>query len=140
MGHVELHRHVSAGRHTRHADSAVGRAERNQSLCSASRSVYGQAEQQQERRVCTDLHVPILSAMLAPRPGPRGNGGSALSDSDEFYPCSFVIFGATGHLSATKLLPALYDLEAAGRLPEVTNFIAFGRREHDDASWARQME
>ena len=63
-----------------------------------------------------------------------------MSDSDEFYPCSFVIFGATGHLSATKLLPALYDLEAAGRLPEVTNFIAFGRREHDDASWARQME
>jgi glucose-6-phosphate 1-dehydrogenase len=67
-------------------------------------------------------------------------GDSTLSDSDELYPCSFVIFGATGHLSATKLLPALYDLEAAGRLPEVTNFIAFARREHDDASFAQQME
>jgi len=59
---------------------------------------------------------------------------------DASYPCSFVIFGATGHLSATKLLPALFDLEAAGRLPAVTNFIAFGRRAHDDASWAAQME
>jgi glucose-6-phosphate 1-dehydrogenase len=55
------------------------------------------------------------------------------------YPCSFVIFGATGHLAATKLLPSLYHLEAAGRLPEVTNFIAFARREWDDAGWAQHM-
>lgn len=59
---------------------------------------------------------------------------------DACYPCSFVIFGATGHLSATKLLPALFDLEVAGRLPEVTNFIAFARRPHDDGSWCSQME
>ncbi len=59
--------------------------------------------------------------------------------SEELYPCSFVIFGATGHLSATKLLPALYDLEAGGRLPEVTNFIATGRRPYDDRTWAAQM-
>ncbi|MCW5622016.1 MAG: glucose-6-phosphate dehydrogenase [Burkholderiales bacterium] len=59
---------------------------------------------------------------------------------DALYPCSFVIFGATGHLSATKLLPALFDLEAGGRLPDVTNFIAFARRQYDDESWAAQME
>jgi len=59
---------------------------------------------------------------------------------DSFFPCSFVIFGATGHLSATKLLPALFDLEVAGRLPAVTNFIAFARRPHDDASWTAQIE
>jgi glucose-6-phosphate 1-dehydrogenase len=63
-----------------------------------------------------------------------------VNGNEDFYPCSFVIFGATGHLSATKLLPALYQLEAAGRLPAVTNFIAFARRPHDDASFARQME
>lgn len=50
-------------------------------------------------------------------------------------PCNFVIFGATGNLAAIKLLPALYRLEVAGRLPEVLNFIAFGRREYDDAGW-----
>jgi glucose-6-phosphate 1-dehydrogenase len=63
-----------------------------------------------------------------------------LIDTGQLYPCSFVIFGATGHLSATKLLPALYNLEQAGRLPAVTNLIAFARRPHDDASWAQQME
>ncbi|HEU5283241.1 MAG TPA: glucose-6-phosphate dehydrogenase [Burkholderiales bacterium] len=61
-------------------------------------------------------------------------------NADDLFPCSFVIFGATGHLAATKLLPALYHLEAAGRLPEVTNFIAYSRRELDDAAWLRHVE
>jgi glucose-6-phosphate 1-dehydrogenase len=63
-----------------------------------------------------------------------------VTTGDRLFPCSFVIFGATGHLSATKLLPALYDLEAAGHLPDVTNFIAFARRPYDDAGWTAQME
>ena len=63
-----------------------------------------------------------------------------MSQEEPLYPCSFVIFGATGHLAATKLLPALYRLELAKRLPDVTNFIAFGRREWDDAGWKAHME
>ena len=59
---------------------------------------------------------------------------------DDLYPCSFVIFGATGHLATTKLLPALYQLEAAGRLPAVTNFIAYSRRELDDTGWLSLVE
>ena len=59
---------------------------------------------------------------------------------DDFHPCSFVIFGATGHLAATKLLPALYHLEAAGRLPAVTNFIAYARRDWDDAAWLAHVD
>ena len=51
-----------------------------------------------------------------------------MNQEQQLYPCSFVIFGATGHLAATKLLPALYSLEAQGLLPDVTNFIAFARR------------
>ena len=57
-----------------------------------------------------------------------------MNQEEPLYPCSFVIFGATGHLAATKLLPALYQLEHAGRLPAVTNFIAHARREWDDAA------
>jgi glucose-6-phosphate 1-dehydrogenase len=38
-------------------------------------------------------------------------------------PCNFVIFGATGNLESNKLLPALYRLEMAGKLPEGVNFI-----------------
>ncbi len=50
-------------------------------------------------------------------------------------PCNFVIFGATGNLASNKLLPALYRLELAGKLPEGLNFVAFARREWDDAVW-----
>ena len=63
-----------------------------------------------------------------------------MNQDELIYPCSFVIFGATGHLAATKLLPALYHLEAQHRLPEVTNFIATARRPWDDAAWRAHME
>ena len=55
------------------------------------------------------------------------------------YPCNFVIFGATGNLACIKLLPALYHLDAAGRLPPDLTFIAFARREWDDAAWRAFM-
>ena len=63
-----------------------------------------------------------------------------MNQDDALYPCSFVIFGATGHLAATKLLPALYRLDLAKRLPDVTNFVAFARRDWDDAAWKAHME
>jgi glucose-6-phosphate 1-dehydrogenase len=63
-----------------------------------------------------------------------------MNSENNLYPCSFVIFGATGHLAATKLLPALYRLELEGRLPEVTNFIAFARREWSESDWTAHME
>ena len=44
-------------------------------------------------------------------------------------PCAFVIFGATGNLASNKLLPALFHLEAAGRLVENLTLIAFSRRD-----------
>jgi glucose-6-phosphate 1-dehydrogenase len=56
------------------------------------------------------------------------------------YPCSFVIFGASGHLAATKLLPALYQLERAGRLPEVTNFIGYARRDWSEEDWREHVQ
>lgn len=40
-----------------------------------------------------------------------------------------VIFGITGDLSRKKLLPALFDLEAAGLLPGKLRIIGFSRRE-----------
>src|SRR5215475_11050777 len=63
-----------------------------------------------------------------------------MSQPEPFYPCSFVIFGATGHLAATKLLPALYNLEALSHLPDVTNFIAFARRNWNDQAWCAHMQ
>jgi glucose-6-phosphate 1-dehydrogenase len=50
-------------------------------------------------------------------------------------PCYFVIFGATGNLATRKLLPALYQLEAAGRLHADLRFVAFARREWEVDVW-----
>jgi glucose-6-phosphate 1-dehydrogenase len=62
-----------------------------------------------------------------------------LNSDPPLPPCNFVIFGATGNLATIKLLPALYRLEVAGRLPEGLNFIAFARRDWDDAGWREHV-
>jgi glucose-6-phosphate 1-dehydrogenase len=55
-------------------------------------------------------------------------------------PCTFVIFGATGNLARNKLIPALYHLEQAGRLPDDMTIVGFGRREWDDDQWHAEVE
>jgi len=49
-------------------------------------------------------------------------------------PCILVIFGATGDLTARKLLPAIYNLAREGQLPSQFAVVGFARRDksHDD--------
>ncbi len=54
-------------------------------------------------------------------------------------PCTFVIFGATGNLSRVKLMPALYHLEKAQRLPQGTMILASGRRPWDRERWIHEV-
>ncbi|MGB5473422.1 MAG: glucose-6-phosphate dehydrogenase [Gammaproteobacteria bacterium] len=54
-------------------------------------------------------------------------------------PCTFVIFGSTGNLSCNKLLPALYHLEEAGRLPQQMSIVGFGRREWGSERWRDEV-
>lgn len=54
-------------------------------------------------------------------------------------PCVFVIFGATGNLASKKLLPALYNLEQGGSLPEHLSFIAYSRRPWGDEEWRNYL-
>ncbi len=62
-----------------------------------------------------------------------------MNADDINYPCSFVIFGATGNLASNKLLPGLYHLDAAGRLPETLHFIAVARRPWSHEEWQAHM-
>lgn len=55
-------------------------------------------------------------------------------------PCYFVIFGATGNLASTQLLPALYRLESEGHLNATLRFIAFARREWGREGWLQHLE
>ncbi len=54
--------------------------------------------------------------------------------------CSYVIFGATGNLASTKLLPALYHLDKEGRLHERQRVLCCGRRDFDQRSWLAEVE
>ncbi len=54
-------------------------------------------------------------------------------------PCTYVIFGATGNLSRIKLMPALYHLDVANRLPEGTRILAIGRRPWDQQKWLAEV-
>lgn len=50
-------------------------------------------------------------------------------------PCTIVIFGAAGDLTARKLIPALYNLARQRLLPANFAMVGFARREYDDASF-----
>ena len=54
-------------------------------------------------------------------------------------PCTFIVFGATGHLSRNKLLPAMYHLEEAKRIPDNTSIIGFTRQKINDDDWNDQV-
>ena len=54
-------------------------------------------------------------------------------------PCYFVIFGATGDLAVSKLLPALYYLSREGRLPENLAFLGVSRRDWNNKQWQAFM-
>jgi len=54
-------------------------------------------------------------------------------------PCSLVIFGASGDLTARKLIPALYHLFKERQLPPVFRIMGFARREKTDAAWRAEL-
>src|SRR3569623_205103 len=68
---------------------------------------------------------------------PRGEEGGR---TRMMQPCSLVIFGATGNLARRKLMPSLFQLEEAGRLPEKMVIIAFGRRPWERSDWVKEVE
>ncbi|ANH78991.1 glucose-6-phosphate dehydrogenase [Candidatus Chlamydia sanziniae] len=55
-------------------------------------------------------------------------------------PCVLVIFGATGDLTARKLLPALYRLSKEGQLSETFACVGFARREKTHEQFRHEMK
>ncbi|HEY3863698.1 MAG TPA: glucose-6-phosphate dehydrogenase [Verrucomicrobiae bacterium] len=54
-------------------------------------------------------------------------------------PCSIVIFGASGDLTARKLIPALYHLCKDKLMPPSFRIIGFARREKTDDAWRAEL-
>ena len=55
-------------------------------------------------------------------------------------PCAVVVFGATGDLTARKLIPAIYNLAHDGLLPTDFFLIGFGRKPIPDAEFQAMAE
>src|SRR3954471_17909863 len=54
-------------------------------------------------------------------------------------PCSIVIFGASGDLTARKLIPALYHLFKEKQMPAAFRVVGFARREKTGESWRTEL-
>jgi glucose-6-phosphate 1-dehydrogenase len=54
-------------------------------------------------------------------------------------PCSIIIFGASGDLTARKLVPALYHLCKDQQMPTDYRIVGLARREKTDASWRAEL-
>src|SRR5258708_16660188 len=54
-------------------------------------------------------------------------------------PCSIVIFGASGDLTARKLIPAFYHLCKDKQMPPAFRIIGFARRERSDQSFRQEL-
>ncbi len=55
-------------------------------------------------------------------------------------PCILVIFGATGDLTARKLLPAIYNLAREGQLPSQFAVVGFARRDKTHEQFRQEMK
>src|SRR5271165_6535404 len=69
-------------------------------------------------------------------PGKANDGNGNHKNLDA---CSIVIFGASGDLTARKLIPALYHLFKEKQMPPEFRVIGFARREKTDDSWRAEL-
>lgn len=73
----------------------------------------------------------------------RISGDSGSQGADNSFrakgPLTVVIFGASGDLSKRKLIPALYQLEQEGYMPERYAVVGFSRTEMTDEAYRERM-
>jgi len=74
---------------------------------------------------------------IAPDPEIRPDKCLGIENSD---PCTIVIMGATGDLTARKLLPALFNLYLNDGLPDPFQIVGCGRTELNDHQFRLRME
>jgi glucose-6-phosphate 1-dehydrogenase len=55
-------------------------------------------------------------------------------------PCTLVLFGASGNLSRIKLMPGLFRLDVAGRLPDHMVILSVGRGEMSREAWQTEIK
>jgi glucose-6-phosphate 1-dehydrogenase len=61
------------------------------------------------------------------------------SEHKPIGPCTIVIFGASGDLTARKLSPAFYHLCKDKQMPSAFRVVGVARREKTDESWRNEL-
>ena len=82
---------------------------------------------------------PVSTASASIKPTVRPVTDRILKSEGEANDASFVIFGASGDLTARKLLPALYDLWQDGYLTDRSPVVGVARREKTDEEFRAEM-
>ncbi|MDE0449936.1 MAG: glucose-6-phosphate dehydrogenase [Spirochaetaceae bacterium] len=72
-------------------------------------------------------------------PHSAGASGAAHAGADGAAPCTMVIFGASGDLTARKLIPGLYELYRRGLLPDRFAVLGAGRTGMSDEQFRTAM-
>ena len=65
--------------------------------------------------------------------------GNISAERKSLEPCSIIIFGASGDLTARKLIPAFYHLCKDNQMPRDFRVIGFARRDKTDESWRNEL-
>jgi glucose-6-phosphate 1-dehydrogenase len=91
----------------------------------------------------TTLNLPAACAIVLamadikrPDEAPCSNAGAERKAPE---PCTIVIFGASGDLTARKLIPAFYHLFKDKLMPSTFRIVGFARREKTDESWRQEL-
>src|ERR1017187_6046273 len=66
-------------------------------------------------------------------------GGGIAGERKQLDPCTIVIFGASGDLTARKLIPALYHLFKDKQMPPAFRVVGFARPDKTDDSWRGEL-
>src|SRR5437762_3146629 len=69
----------------------------------------------------------------------EGQNGVPIDDAVPPPPCAMVIFGAAGDLTKRLVVPALYDLVGAKRLPERFRLVGVDLAAKTSAEWSRGL-
>ena len=77
--------------------------------------------------------------MSSLKPADEPCHGDIGTERKNLTPCTIVIFGASGDLTARKLIPAFYHLFKEKQMPAAFRVLGFARREKNDASWRTEL-
>jgi glucose-6-phosphate 1-dehydrogenase len=81
----------------------------------------------------------IVWAMLDSEHPNATQAGHIGTERKTLEPCTIVIFGASGDLTARKLIPAFYHLYKDKLMPKAFRIVGFARREKTDESWRNEL-